>query len=541
MAGWDKEVDLLIVGSGAGSMCAALIAQDHGLEPLIVEKLDKLGGTTAYSGGGVWIPNNHLMEREGQPDSFDRALEYMNAAVWHDGPSTTPAKRASFVRNGRRAIEYIESKGMKMIRAHHWPDYHSDLPGGEQTSRTVMAELFDVNELGEAKDLLIEPKMPVFRFSIEEMSTLILLNRTWAGKLFALRFAGRLMMQKALGKDLRACGQAWQGRMLQIALRNKVPMWRSTAVRDLIVEEGRVMGVLAEREGKPVRIRARRGVLLNSGGFARNPQMRERYGRQPVYANNTNVAAGDTGEMIETAQKLGAAVDCMDEGLWGVSSVGPNGEFPPGAVGVDGKTPTPFGHHFDISLPHVILVDQDGQRFGNEAGSYMELCQRLYGRHTETGRGIPAWAIIESRHRDRYIWGSTLGKTPQEWLDSGYMIKADSLDELAAKTNIDPKKLKDGVARFNGFCRAGKDEDFNRGGKAFDLCHGDPTVKPNASLGAIERPPFYAVRIVPGDVGTWGGLVTDEFSRVLKEDGRPIDGLYAAGAATANVCGRSYP
>ncbi|MFA5525059.1 MAG: FAD-binding protein, partial [Tissierellales bacterium] len=191
--------------------------------------------------------------------------------------------------------------------------------------------------------------------------------------------------------------------------------------------------------------------------------------------------------------------------------------------------------------PHCILVDQNGERFTNEAASYMEVGQRLYGRHQKTGKGIPAWAIIESRHRERYLWGVTVGKTPKSWFDSGYMKKADSLEELAEQCGIDASGLTKTVARFNEFCVSGEDKDYQRGGKAFDHCHGDPTVKPNPNLGAIEKPPFYAVAIYPGDVSTWGGLVADEHARVLNEKGEVIEGLYATGTTTASVCGRTYP
>ena len=536
---WDKTVDVLVVGSGMASVCAALVAKDHNLEPLIVEKLGQFGGTSAYSGGGLWIPNNHLMERVGRADSFARSMQYLNATIWHDGPATTPARRETFVRNGRAAIEYLERKGMKLKLAKWWPDYYSDLPGGEQASRVVLAELFDINELGEWKDRLLPPKIPPIRFTMDELSTLALIKRTWAAKLFALRFALRLLGAKITGRDLRGGGAAWQGRLLQIALREKLDIWLGTPVEKLIVEDGRVVGVEACRDGKTVYIRARRGVLLNAGGFARNVAMRERYGPHPAYAQNTNVAPGDTGEMIEAGMALGAQVDCMDEAIWAVTSMGPGGMFPEGALAPDG-TPTPFGHHFDISLPHVILVDQNGQRFANEAGSYMELGQRLHRRHAETGKGIPAWAIIESRHRNRYMWGSVLGKTPQSWLDSGYMKTADTLDALAERCGINGEGLRAAVERYNSFCRNGVDEDFKRGAKAFDVSHGDPTVKPNPSLGAIEQGPFYAVAIYPGDVSTYGGLVTDEHARVLTAEGRVIEGLYATGTTSANVMGRTY-
>ncbi|GLR65498.1 3-oxosteroid 1-dehydrogenase [Acidocella aquatica] len=537
---WDKTVDLLIVGSGAGSFPAALLARDHGLEPLIVEKCDKIGGTTAISGGVLWIPGNHLMARAGIADSHERAREYLDAAIWHDGPATTPARREAFLRHGPEAIEYLERKGMKLKRPKLWPDYHSDLPGAEQTSRSLLAELFDLNELGPWKTRLALSKMPPVRFTMDELSSLILVKRLWSSRLAALRLALRMLRMKFTGQDLRGGGAAWQGRMLQIAVRENIPIWTETPVIRLLTDQGRVIGAEATHQGRTMRIHARRGVLLNSGGFARNAAMRAQYGRQPVYPQTTNAGPGDTGEMIEAGISLGAAVDCMDEALWGVSSLTPGEQLPPGATAADG-TPLPFGHHFDISLPHAIMVDQNGMRFTNEAASYMEVGQNLYRRHAETGKGIPAWAIIESRHRERYPWGSAAGKTPKNWLSSGYMKKAATLDALARECGIDPIGLRATVNRFNGFCRDGIDADFARGAKAFDNSHGDPTVTPNPNLGAIENPPFYAVAIYPGDVSTWGGLVTDEHARVLQPGGTPIKGLYATGTATASLCGRTYP
>jgi 3-oxosteroid 1-dehydrogenase len=245
--------------------------------------------------------------------------------------------------------------------------------------------------------------------------------------------------------------------------------------------------------------------------------------------------------MIEAAMRLGAAVDCMNEAWWVITSLGPGETLPEGAVNPEG-VPIPFMHHLDLSLPHLIMVDQDGRRFCDESGAYMEIGQRLYARHEQTGRGIPAWVILDSRHRENYPWGTAQpGKTPQSWLDSGYMKKADTLEELARLCGIDSAGLKGEVRKFNEYCRNGVDPEFNRGGRAFDRAHGDPTVKPNPNLGSIEQGPFYAVAMYPGDVGTAGGIVTDEDARVLREDGSVIEGLYATGNSTASVVGRCYP
>jgi 3-oxosteroid 1-dehydrogenase len=239
---------------------------------------------------------------------------------------------------------------------------------------------------------------------------------------------------------------------------------------------------------------------------------------------------------------LGAAVDCMDEAWWVVTSLGPDGLPPkPGGYTADGSV-LPFMHHLDLSLPYSIMVDQLGERFCDEAGAYMEIGQRMYRRQRETGKAVPSWVIMDSRQRAYYPWGTAApGQVPDEWLKSGYMIKAESIDELVVKTGIEATGLTRTLQRFNGFCQTGIDTDFGRGSRAFDRCHGDPTVKPNPNLGAIEKPPFYAVRMYPGDVGTAGGVVTDEHARVLRGDGSVIEGLYATGNCTASVVGRCYP
>jgi 3-oxosteroid 1-dehydrogenase len=231
----------------------------------------------------------------------------------------------------------------------------------------------------------------------------------------------------------------------------------------------------------------------------------------------------------------------MNEAWWVITSLGPNESLPEGAVAADG-TPIPFMHHLDLSLPFSIMVDQLGQRFCDEAGAYMEIGQRMYQRHADTGKAVPSWVIMDARQRQFYPWGTASpGQVPQSWIDSGYLKRASSLPELAALCGIDAAGLDATVRRFNEFCRKGRDEDFGRGGRAFDRAHGDPSVRPNGNLGAIEQAPFYAVAMYPGDVGTAGGIVTDEFARVLREDGSVIDGLYATGNSTASVMGRCYP
>ena len=541
-SGWDETYDLVIVGSGGGSMCAALASKSLGKRALIIEKQAKVGGSTGFSGGVWWIPNNPVMKRHGVEDSHERARQYLDAVVTYQGPGTTPARREAFLRNGPEMVTFLERHGMAFEYADGWPDYYDDLPGGEPRGRSLVARLFDVNELGDwATKLSRYPGFPL-PMNSNEFPELFLVKRTWSGKKAAAKLVGRtLFYQKLRGKQLLGGGAAIQGRMLQIALRENLPIWTEAPVRDFVVENGRVTGVIAQRQGREIRVRALDGVLINAGGFSRNARMRQLYQPQPSSNQWTNANPGDTGEVIEAAMRLGAGVDCMEEAWWVVTSMGPNQTWPEGAVAADG-TILPFMHHLDLSFPYSMMVDQNGERFCDEAGAYMEIGQRMYERHRKTGKAVPSWLVMDARQRKYYPWGTAPpGQIPKQWLDSGYLVAADSIAELARKCGIDVAGLERTVQRFNGFCRNGVDEDFGRGGRAFDRAHGDPTIKPNPNLGAIEQAPFYACRMYPGDVGTAGGLITDEHARVLRVDGTVIPGLYATGNSTASVMGRCYP
>jgi 3-oxosteroid 1-dehydrogenase len=538
---WNESFDFVIVGSGGASMCAALQAKRLGKRALIVEKLPKIGGSTGYSGGVWWIPNNPVMKRAGVEDSYERAKQYMDAVVTYRGPATSEVRREAFLRTGPRMVDFLEKNGMKFKYADGWPDYYDDRPGGEPRGRSLVAQLFDINGLGAWRDRL--SMYPGFGLPMgsEDFPTLFLAKRNWAGKRMALRMASRMLYAKLTGKQLRGGGAAIQGRMLQIAVREELPIWTQAPVREFVVESGRVVGVVATHEGREVRIRAEHGVLINSGGFSHSREMREQYQPKPNPVRWTNANPGDTGEMIRAAQNLGAALDCMEEAWWVVTSLGPGESFPEGAKLADG-TPLPFMHHLDLSLPFSFMVDQDGNRYCDEAGAYMEIGQRMFARQRETGRAVPSWLVMDRRQRQYYPWGTASpGSIPQAWLESGYLKKAESIADLARQCGIDAGGLARTVERFNGFCRTGVDADFGRGGRAFDRAHGDPTIKPNPNLGAIEQAPFYAVAMYPGDVGTAGGIVTDEHARVVRPDGTVIAGLYATGNATASVMGRTYP
>ncbi len=537
-----SEVDLIVVGSGAGSIIAALVAKSLGRSVVVLEKQARVGGSTAISGGVLWTPFNPLMAEEGIPDAYDRARRYFDSVVTYEGPGTSPARREAFLKVGPPMIAFLRARGMQFFRPEGWADYYDDRPGGEPRSRCLMAPLFDARALGPwAPRLARSPVGAGMPVHSHELPELYLAKRTWRGKTTAMRLAGRMLRAKLLGADLVSNGAAIQGRMLEIALREGIPIVPEAKVADLVVEGDRVVGVrIALPSGERV-LRARGAVLLNAGGFSRNDALRGRFGPAPTRAQWTAANPGDTGELLETAMRLGAAVDNLDAFWWVPTTQGLDGRWPEGTTMPDG-TLAPWTHHLDLSLPYSIVVDRLGERYVNESASYMEVGERMHERDRSHRSAIPSFVVFDGLHRKRYPWGTALpGVTPKAWLESGYMKKADTLASLAERCGIDAGGLAKTVERWNGFCRTGEDLDFRRGARHFDRAHGDPTVRPNPNLGPISTPPFHAVPMVPSDVGTAGGLVTDAWARVLREDGRPIAGLYATGNTTASVMGRTYP
>jgi 3-oxosteroid 1-dehydrogenase len=522
-APFDETVDFLIVGSGGGAMVASLFLQSIGKTPLVLEKTDKLGGSTAMSGGLLWIPANPLMEREGVADSIEQGRRYLDATVGDDaGPGASSERKDAYLRTGPGMVSWLEQQGMEFIRADGWADYYDDLDGGCTRSRSLAAPMLDARAMGPLFDKLrLGPMaMPV---PADQTRNITLATRTLAGMIQGAKLLWRFRQIRRRGKPILSYGGALQGRLLMLADRAGIEFRTDTGVVDLVQEDGRIVGVVAEHEGRQIRIHARDGVLINAGGFSHNAAMRQKYQPQPSSTEWTNANPGDTGEMIEIAERCGAALDLMDQAWWVPGTIPPQGG-------------PAYMHNTDLSKPHVIVVNRHGKRVMNESQSYMANGQALYAND------LPAYVIMDSRHRKRYAWGTQPpGVTPPEWEASGFMKKAATIEELAAQCGIDPSGLKAEIERFNGFARTGKDLDFHRGERGYDRWFGDPRVKPNPNLGAIEKPPFYAFEMIPGDVGTSGGIVTDEHARVLSADGSVIPGLYATGNSTASVMGRCYP
>ena len=535
---FDETFDFVVVGSGGGSMVAGLVMRSVGKSVVVLEKMPRIGGTTSRSGGVMWIPNNPFMKAEGIEDSFDKAMTYMEATAGQslDAPGTTRERRAAYVTEGPKMLDFLIRNGIKLRRMPWWPDYYDDRPGGSVPGRTVVADLFNVNELGTWKNKL-EPnfmKVPAYHNEGFEIG---LMKSSWKGKVAMMKVGWRIVLAKLTGKEWTTAGGALQGRMMQASLAAGVDLRVNAGVTSFISEGGRVTGVVTQKDGKPWRIGAKLGVLVNAGGFSHNQAMRDKY-QSGTSVEWTATPGGNTGEMIQEMEKLGAQLAQMEE------MVGNQMSIPPGVRNTgDGIELSAVGGQMNISKPHSFVVDQSGLRYMNEAGSYMEFCQNMLKRNREVP-AIPSWWVVDQQYMEKYMYTGTMAgtKKPQNWYEEGFLKRADSIEELAAQIGIDPKVLRATTDRFNGYARAGKDDEFGRGNRAYDNWLGDFHRQDGShALGTVEQGPFYAAPVVPGDVGTYGGAVTDVHGRVLRADGSVIEGLYATGISTASVMGRIYP
>ncbi|MDQ4420357.1 FAD-dependent oxidoreductase [Sphingobium sp. DEHP117] len=532
MEAFDETFDFVVVGSGAGSMAAALMMRSQGKSVVILEKTDLIGGTTARSGGAMWLPNNRFMKQAGIDESDEKAKLYFDAVVGdhNDTPGASRERRHGYIEQSPQLVDFLVGQGVKLQAARYWPDYYDELSGGLAVGRTVVAQLFNVNELGPWRKKLRPGWIPM-AVLVEDAFALQHVKQSWRLKRMAAKVGWKMFTAKLTGKQWVTAGEALQGRMLQASLKAGTDIRTDAAVTELIVQDDAVKGVVITRGGIPWRIAGRLGVLVNAGGFSRNQRMRDKY--QPgTSVEWTSTCPGDTGEMIEEMMRHGAAVAQMDE------MVGSQTAMVPGIGEHDIKP----GVHLFTGLPHVIVIDQSGVRYMNESGSYMEYCQHMLERN-RTVPAVPSWALFDTNAITRYMLAETLpgARKPKRWFDEGFLVKADDLDEMARRLGMEATTLRNTVERFNGFVDRKVDEDFHRGERSYDRFIGDPFNSPTPTLGKIERAPFYAFRVYPGDVGTYGGVVTDVRARVLKEDGTAIPGLYATGISTASVMGRKYP
>lgn len=519
---WDEEYDVIVVGSGAGGLVSAITSAYGGLRTAILEKGSVWGGSSALSGGGLWIPNNHVSKNAGLQDSEEEALTYMQKIIEDTGPASTYERKVAYVRNGHKMVRFLEDLGMKWVAGPLYPDYYPEEPGGK-IGRSIEAEIFDARLLEENEDTLrmgeIDPPIPLYSgkvASLPKAFTNVKDFSTVVG-MFLKGFKYKLKGEHAI-----SIGGGLVSRLLMIAKIYNVPIMLSTPLKDLIMEDDKIIGVEAEKDGQPYFIKCS-SVILAGGGFERNPELRKKY--HNIGADWTSASPDNTGDMLLIAEKHHIDTALLDDAWWGPTTI-------------DGNGARKF-MVYERSMPHCIIVDQTGERYFNESESYTDAGHAILERQEKNGKAIHSWLIMESRNRNKYLFGDMLPRrTPKSAIESGFLIKANSIEELAEKCKIDEDGLKHTLVRFNQFVANGLDEDFSRGNSAYDNYYGDPTYK-NPNLGAIEKPPFYACKIYPGDLGTKGGIVTNEYGQALR-NGIPIEGLYATGNSSASVMGRVY-
>ncbi|BCN54754.1 FAD-binding protein [Prescottella equi] len=522
---WDHEVDLLVVGSGAGGFTAALAGAAEGLDTLLIEKSDVYGGATALSGGGVWVPNNPLLIREGLGDSRADVRRYLDAVLGDRVPS---ANVDAFIDEGPKTLEFLETSSphMRFQWCTGYSDYHPEQPGGRPAGRTIEPLPVDLRKLGADEHLLRPAALatpPGLFITSKDFVQLNMVMRTWRAKLTALRTGFNAVKSILLRRHMDTLGRALIAR-LRLALKDAgVPLWLETPMQTLVTDEtGAVIGLVAERGGRAVRIRARRGVVLATGGFEFNEDMRKTYLPEGGRDNFSAASKDNTGDGIVAGRSVGAAVDLMDDAWWM-----PSFQRPDGIVQVMVA---------ERSVPRSVIVDQHGRRFTNEAAPYVTFVHdQLAGGHE------PTWFVFDERAKKRYPIGGIMPgqKFPTSWIDGGLVVVADTVEELAHQIDVPVAGLTETLSRFNGFARNGKDEDFHRGESAYDNYYGDPSL-PHPTLDVIDTAPYYALRMRAGDLGTKGGLVYNENGQVLRADGSVIDGLYATGNTSASVMGNDY-
>jgi succinate dehydrogenase/fumarate reductase flavoprotein subunit len=535
------ECDALVVGSGCAGMSAAVTAGHHGLNVLIVEKEPRFGGTTARSGGWLWIPGTSLARDWGITESPDQARTYLRHEA---GNSFDAARVDAFLTEGPEAVDFFTTKtALRFDMPLTFPDYHAEAPGGAQGGRSMVTRPFDGHELGpKLKDIGSPlPELTVFGMMLGSGKEIIHFMRATKSLVSAFYVAKRLsrhaldVIRYGRGMTLTN-GNALAGRLAKSAFDLNIPLWLSSPVRELIVENGTVRGAIVERDGKPVRVTARRGVVLACGGFPHDAIRRKAmFPHAPTGAEHFSPGpTGNTGDGLRLAESAGGRVEdsLPNAAAWVPVSVTTRKD---GSKGV-------MPHFIDRAKPGVIAVTRDGKRFANEGNSYHDFVQEMM-KAAKPGEEIAAFLLCDHRALRKY----GLGCVPPfpmplgHHLETGYLKRGETLAELAANAGIDAGGLEATIAKFNETAASGQDPAFGKGSRAYNRYQGDALHGPNPCIAPIKDGPFYAIKMVIGDLGTYAGIRTDENARALDGNGQPIAGLYAAGNDMASIMGGNYP
>ena len=535
----DLQVDWLIAGAGAAGMTGAIVAHQLGGTVLVAEKTSVYGGTTAKSGGVAWIPGNHRQADVGIRDSAEEGYAYLKSLI---GDDVSDARIRAYAFRAREMLQYMMRHSHVQYSAlPKYMDYYERQPGYKFGGRSMDNAPFNLRELGaDARTIRLghyDGLLLPFNVTVEEGQRLQAMDAGayLLGCKLLLRYLLDLPARLKTRRDDRlTLGPALVARLRRSLQDRSIPLWLDAPVQELLLDDGRVSGAIVNRAGRPQRIHTRRGVLLATGGFSHNAELRRQYQQHPIGSDWTAAAPGATGDAVVMGERIGAALGLMECAWWSPTYTIPDGRV---LALISGK-----------SNPGSIMVNRQGRRFANEAQPYEDLVKAQYASHVRGEGAIPCYLVFDATYRGKYAVGHIKpGKVEHDSrlstanFESGLLTRADSLEALADKLRIDRVALLRTIRDFNHHARLGEDPEFGRGASEHDRYYADKSVAPNPSLAPIETAPFYALRCEPGDLDTKGGLLCDEYARVLRVDGSIIEGLYAAGNASAAVMGNCYP
>lgn len=541
-AKWDREVDVLVVGTGNGALTSALCNWEMGTrDVLIIEKTDKVGGTSATSGGGIWIPANHYAKACGAEDSAQDAKKYLMGTLF--GEDVPEEMIDAYIEQSPQMLKFLADRTDVVYESlEHYPDYYTNYEGAKSGHRSLEPKPIDMSELGDDwKNLRwTHHMMRMFgriHFTQVEAHTIMTQAPGWKSLLakMLLGYVTDIGWRFRTSIDRRLCtGSAGIARLYLSVKKRAIPLLFNTRLISLVEESGRITGAVVEQGGQTLRIGTLKGVVLGAGGFEKNQTLREQYLPAPT---NTDWSAGNPaneGDALLAGLSIGAKTRLMKDAWWTTTLCVP-GE------------PTPRLAIMEKSFPGSCVVNRAGERFANESQNYMAFQKDLFATHSEASPNAPAWQIFDARFRRNFMVGPLMTaamkpdwQIPKAWFETGFVAKANSVRELAEQVGIDPQGLETTIAKMNRFAATGTDEDFHRGESAYDRYYADPTIKPNPCLATIDEGPFYAMRIEAGDFGTLGGLDTDVHGRVKLEAGGVLEGLFAVGNCSAAIL-PTYP
>ncbi len=526
---WDETIDVLVVGSGGAGLISALASKKFGLNVMIVEKSPYYGGSTALSGGGVWIPNNYLMKQAGVEDSFEQAMIYLNAITEE---KVSKERKKNFLINGPEMLNWLKNDTDVLFEyMNGYSDYYPEKPGGSAKGRGIEAKPFNGAKLGKDYRFLRPSlfKIPAgLAFTSMEYQKIGMITSTWDAKFTAFKIGLRTMFNLLFRRKYLTLGRALIARLRYSLKKQNVPFWLNSSLEDIMLENNQIVGVKIKKDNEDIFIAVSKGIILATGGFEHNLELRKTFQPSPISTEWTVGCDSNTGDALKIGMNLGAKVDLLDDAWWGPVSLPPD--------------ESPFFHVGERGYPGGIMVNKQGKRFTNESASYVDVVHAMYKLNKDTNPHIPAYFIFDNRYRKKYTFGTLFPrmKIPKTYLETGYIIKADTIEELAKSIDIPEKNLIETISKFNSYAIVGIDEDFQRGKSKYDNYYGDPKVKPNPNLAPLKNPPFYAVKFWPGDLGTKGGLLTNEYGQVIDEKEKVIPKLYAIGNVSSSIMANSY-